>query len=259
MFDDNLKNPGAVPNNLPMDEPEDILSSAEKIANNSALDAGVLKPKAEEKDIFSDLNSNQNNNQSGAIFGEKNMYPNQNDYLNNNDVYSIKEPIGSRKGLLWIIIFVVLFILIVGSVWIYFAFINKAEIVDSFPLENNLEEVDDNIVDVNNQNNILDDNEQVIVNTEETLEKTEEEKTDSVIFGNKIDTDNDGLDDVKEYEIGTDPLNWDTDGDGLSDGDEFLVWKTNLLKADTDSDGYSDGMEIKNGYNPLGEGRLFEI
>ncbi len=38
---------------------------------------------------------------------------------------------------------------------------------------------------------------------------------------NSSDTDNDGLTDKKEVEIGTDPNNSDTDGDGMSDGDEF--------------------------------------
>ena len=37
------------------------------------------------------------------------------------------------------------------------------------------------------------------------------------------DTDNDGLPDLIEFELGTDPLHWDTDGDGLPDGYEVAM------------------------------------
>src|SRR3990167_7099027 len=68
------------------------------------------------------------------------------------------------------------------------------------------------------------------------------------------DTDQDGLDDGKEIELGTDSKEPDTDNDALSDGDEVLVWKTNPLSPDTDGDGFLDGAEIKNGYSPTGPG-----
>ncbi|HNU89793.1 MAG TPA: hypothetical protein PKJ11_00420 [bacterium] len=48
----------------------------------------------------------------------------------------------------------------------------------------------------------------------------------------------------------------DSDQDGLSDADEINIYGTNPLKSDTDGDGYLDGDEVKNGYNPLGEGSL---
>lgn len=48
-----------------------------------------------------------------------------------------------------------------------------------------------------------------------------------------IDVDNDGLPDKLEEALGTDPTKMDSDGDGYSDGDE-----------------------IKNGYNPLGDGKI---
>ena len=72
-----------------------------------------------------------------------------------------------------------------------------------------------------------------------------------------VDTDGDGLTDYQEVHIYlTDPLKADTDGDGLSDRDEVVVWHTDPLKADTDGDGYNDGDEVKNGFNPLGPGKL---
>lgn len=107
-----------------------------------------------------------------------------------------------------------------------------------------------------------------------------QQNNDQILFGQAVDSDKDGLDDVREKEIGTDPQKADTDGDGLSDGDEVIVYKTsplisdsdgdglsdgdevliwhsNPLNPDTDGDGYPDGTEVRNGYSPLGPGKLF--
>ncbi len=79
---------------------------------------------------------------------------------------------------------------------------------------------------------------------------------DAILFGELTDTDKDGLSDMRERELGTGVNSLDSDGDTVSDSDEVLVWKTNPLSSDTDGDSYPDGTEIKNGYNPLGPGRL---
>ena len=65
-------------------------------------------------------------------------------------------------------------------------------------------------------------------------------------FGNRDndDDDADGLSNVEERRLGTDPHNPDTDHDGLSDGQEVKVYHTNPLKVDTDGDGLSDGDEV---------------
>ena len=65
-----------------------------------------------------------------------------------------------------------------------------------------------------------------------------------------VDTDGDGLTDVRERELGTDPTRTDTDGDGLGDGYE-VAGGTNPLVADTDGDGLSDGLEAAYCSNPL--------
>jgi len=59
-----------------------------------------------------------------------------------------------------------------------------------------------------------------------------------------LDADNDGIDDVAEANLGTDPNNPDSDGDGLDDGAEVNEHNTDPTKADTDADGLSDGEEI---------------
>ena len=56
------------------------------------------------------------------------------------------------------------------------------------------------------------------------------------------DADKDGLKNLKEFKLGTDPKKADSDKDGLRDGDE-LASGNHPLKADTDRDGVKDGKE----------------
>ncbi len=67
------------------------------------------------------------------------------------------------------------------------------------------------------------------------------------------DTDEDGLSDGLEVlELETDPLDADSDDDGLEDGDEHLVTGTDPLDEDSDDDGLGDGQEIDvTGTDPL--------
>ncbi|MES2508192.1 MAG: hypothetical protein V4599_15925, partial [Verrucomicrobiota bacterium] len=65
------------------------------------------------------------------------------------------------------------------------------------------------------------------------------------------DTDGDGLKDGREVELGSHPLRADTDGDTLSDGEEaYASPPTNPLLADTDNDGAPDAWEVRTGFNP---------
>lgn len=66
------------------------------------------------------------------------------------------------------------------------------------------------------------------------------------------DTDNDGLSDPRETELGTDPNVTDTDGDGLADGEEVKTYSSDPLNVDTDGDGLDDGEEANRiGTNPV--------
>ena len=80
------------------------------------------------------------------------------------------------------------------------------------------------------------------------------------------DSDDDGLTDKKELELGTNPLKEDSDGDRLLDGEEVGTLKentklrtmraasrsfpTDLSNPDTDGDGVWDGTEVENNMNP---------
>ncbi len=117
------------------------------------------------------------------------------------------------------------------------------------------------------------------VNASTTADVVSKTKNDEILFGEQTDTDKDGIPDIHERELGTDPLdpdtdhdgltdgeeiniyktnptNPDTDGDGLTDGEEVKKWHTDPLNPDSDHDGYPDGKEVRNGYNPLGPGKL---
>lgn len=58
------------------------------------------------------------------------------------------------------------------------------------------------------------------------------------------DSDGDGIPDLQEVLLGTDPDNPDTDDDGISDGDEINVWGSDPLNMDTDDDLLYDGGEL---------------
>lgn len=59
------------------------------------------------------------------------------------------------------------------------------------------------------------------------------------------DSDNDGLTNPEETQLGTDPYNPDTDSDGLNDGEEVNTYQTDPNESDTDNDGLKDGDEVK--------------
>ena len=78
-----------------------------------------------------------------------------------------------------------------------------------------------------------------------------------------LDDDNDGLSDLVEAELKTDPTMVDTDGDGLTDYFEVntsftacgsgvcITDYSSAIESDSDGDGISDKFEHENGLNPL--------
>jgi len=57
------------------------------------------------------------------------------------------------------------------------------------------------------------------------------------------DDDNDGLTDLVEATLGTDPFDVDTDDDGLTDGDEVLIWGSDPRVGDSDLDAVPDATD----------------
>lgn len=87
---------------------------------------------------------------------------------------------------------------------------------------------------------------------------TETEEAVQVVEQPK-DSDEDGLSDEEEKQLGIDSGSVDSDNDGLFDREEVKVYKTDPIKPDTDGDGHKDGDEVRGGYNPNGPGKLYEI
>ncbi|HEX9669970.1 MAG TPA: hypothetical protein VGC93_10850 [Thermoanaerobaculia bacterium] len=63
------------------------------------------------------------------------------------------------------------------------------------------------------------------------------------------DSDGDGLTNLDEVGLGTDPTRRDSDGDGIDDAAEALG-ATDPLDPDSDDDGFADGFEILRGSSP---------
>lgn len=238
MFDDiNVNSVGGVPRNLPVNEPDDIFAAtdAPEVSPSSAISAGKLQPKASLPPMsapsLSELSEpvlpNRGEPKVQAI-------PEELSRLN-----KIKNPTFAKNIMILFIVLVGIGILGGGSWFIYTVLVDKSEDVGEFGLPNNIG---------------------TIKTEEKSTTPTPEENTDeAVLFGEPVDSDSDNLTDSQEKELGTNPNDWDTDNDEVSDGDEVLVWKSDPLKLDTDGDGYLDGAEIKNGYNPIGPGKIFDI
>ncbi len=66
-----------------------------------------------------------------------------------------------------------------------------------------------------------------------------------------VDADGDGLTNLREYQLDTEPRGVDSDGDGIPDADE-VTRGTAPLNTDSDDDGIGDGVEINQiGTSPL--------
>lgn len=87
----------------------------------------------------------------------------------------------------------------------------------------------------------------------------EDDQEDSTSRPTILDSDGDGLTNAEELDAGTLANNPDSDSDGLGDREEVKVYETDPRDADTDNDSFLDGQEVAGGYNPNGEGRLFQV
>ncbi len=253
MFDEPNASGGQPPQNLPM-EPVDMFSGvdvpqdatpeqqpAQAVAGMTggadALSAGVLKRKAP------DAPSGVTQSNQSASFSYGASQPGANQPLG----YPAKEPVIGRI-ILFVLTGLVIVGLAIGGWWVYSRFFKKApattptQTEQTTPAPTTPEPTTPVVT--------------TPAPTEATSGISNEIKNDTVLFGESVDTDRDSLPDTQEQQLGTSASIADTDKDGLSDGEEVLVWKTNPLNPDTDGDGYVDGDEVRNGYNPLGPGKL---
>ena len=95
-----------------------------------------------------------------------------------------------------------------------------------------------------------------VKNVETEKEPEEKETPEEEPLSPPSDTDNDGLSDLEELELGSNPRIIDTDLDGLDDYSEARIYRSNPVRRDTDGDSYDDGVEVQNGYSPTGPGKL---
>ena len=280
MFDDHAQaaSDGQTPQNLPfVDEPDDMFSGTDAAppvapppavapampdeapaaappASPTALGAGVLKPKVpaapgpmDAMPVAPGSETLDVPVQPPAAAPRAPQIP---EIPQGN--YDLKEPSLSRGIMTFIIVIVVIVIIGGGGWWIYASFVKDQHVAPGFDQVSPTSQVD--VVDPG-----FDEPEVPVArDIEDGPTDVPVDADELILFGEPIDTDGDGLDDVRESDLGTDPRNWDSDADNLSDGDEVIIWKTDPKNADTDGDSYSDGEEVKGGYNPAGPGKFFE-
>jgi|GEM_PF-664642 hypothetical protein len=225
MFDEQPQNGGSVPpSNLPV-EPTDMLSG---------VDTGTPDPAVMPPQIPNALSSGLLKPKNTSVAPSPSMFP-ETTLPGMSAVTPTSQPI-LGKIILAILLVVLLVLLGFGGWWLFNRIKNSSPQITG-----------------TTKSNVV----PAVVVTPTTSQSTKS-KTDTVLFGSNstVDSDNDGLTDQEETQLGANLNNPDVDGDGLSDGDEVKTWHTNPLVADTDGDGFTDGMEIMNGYNPNGPGKL---
>lgn len=236
MFDDiPTKNP-APPSNLPT-EPEDMFAAVEPNTATeevpTALDVGILHKK-------------------NSMPPRMQIAPQDLQETG----YATSDPVLGK--ILKVIIFLVIAAVVGYGAWRIYAFVNSSDTdkTTSVPAVTTPTTTDEQDAEETADTSL----EQNTGETQDTPSSTVTQATTTgaqIVVDEWIDTDKDGLTDTREEEMATNSLKPDTDDDGLTDGDEVFIWKTNPLNPDTDGDSYADGEEVKNGYNPLGPGKLF--
>jgi hypothetical protein len=288
MFDDQNKvsTGGQTPGNLPMGEPEDIFSGS--VDNDtpaidvapSAVDAGILQAKSPEpimaqtKPEVSPIIPQQQFPSQGQ---PQPVQPVQAQPIQSQPVammtppdidlppvpqdiqqpvtYAMKEP--NFGKIIFIIFISILFLgsLLYGAWYYYTNYMVEERVGDGDGI------IAEDIIDIDILPEYIEEKveDEVISTSSEDIVESVDEIDSEVLFGDVVDTDEDGLDDLTEKELGTDERNWDTDGDLLSDSEEVNIWKTDPKNPDTDGDSYLDGQEVRAGYNPMGSGLLSEF
>lgn len=237
MFDDIPQKNSAPPENLPT-EPMDMFAGIENghevipgTSGPSAVDAGILKKKT-----------------SSAV---QSLPPGMNELSGG---YAVRGPVLGK------VIMVIIILAIAGGAgygsWRLYSYLNSGDGTVAPAANNSAVTGDTQTPPVQTPDASPTDTASGTVVAPATTSAETDMNQDEILFGEPIDTDKDGLDDVREEELGTNMTKIDTDSDNLNDGDEVLIWKTDPKNPDTDGDSYLDGDEVTHGYNPLGPGKL---
>lgn len=162
-----------------------------------------------------------------------------------------------HKRMIWLGLIVVLLIILGAGYYFY----NKIYIKSDIVTPPQLEAINETTNKQAQEENQLNDEVVEIIATSTSTSTVNNIDSPEPIVNKQVitDTDGDGLTDEEEVTLETNINEPDTDGDGLFDREEVKVYKTNPLNPDTDGDGFTDGQEVKGGYNPNGEGKLFEF
>jgi len=234
--------------------------------NNSATNIGSIKPEPKDAGQFSDNKNNQKIEPVTGGLPKKSVEDifsetDKNIGLEKPELFKTKvlasqesgdnyeeRNVSRKENVKKIVIFAIMIGGLLAGVLIIFWGLSKFSFVPMVQ-----ENEDRYNINENESNNQVIGGENNYENTKDTAEefKSEENKP--------LDTDDDGLTDEEEKELGTDINNVDTDDDGLFDREEVKVYQTDPLNADTDGDGYLDGEEVKEGNDPKGEGKLLKL
>jgi hypothetical protein len=236
MFDDLEQNDQNKENQIPRAK-TDISGN---ISDDSHLfNKEVKKDNKNIDDIFSDID----NLKKPAPLQPK-IQDNQGDF--NNDNLGISDSVNNIKKFFTLgAIFIVLALIIVGGFWLVNKFLPKSGII----INEEISEEGDVVQNEEGDNNNNIENNNVEISDEVEIIEDDINK----------DTDQDGLTDIEEKELGLNFEKVDSDEDGLFDREEVKIYRTDPLNKDSDGDGYTDGAEVKGGYNPKGDGKLFEL
>ncbi|OGF27814.1 hypothetical protein A2331_06940 [Candidatus Falkowbacteria bacterium RIFOXYB2_FULL_34_18] len=229
--------------------------------NSTQISPPATPPLINQGDISKHKNEHEDKQEIEDIFADiekadtlkiKNT---QNGFKKEEDVSNNKKE--SIKKILFLLSFLIIFILIIGGFFLAYklVFNNKQE-EQQIPFEDLKEEN----APIESMQNTSTNQKQVQI--EPLSGQTEQKnKENEIIESSKalLDTDQDGLTDEEELGLGLNINKNDSDDDGLFDREELRVYKTDPLNKDTDGDGYLDGAEVKNGFNPNGAGRLYDI
>ncbi len=174
------------------------------------------------------------------------------------DIYGGRSIMDNK--ILLVILSIIGLMAIGGAVWAAVYYFSNNRVVAPTNINQNINtDLNTNVETNTNVNTEVNTNEDINANVDLNTNENTNEVNTNVSVG--IDSDNDGLSDEEEKQLGTNHNNFDTDGDGLVDRVEVKIYLSDPLKKDTDSDGYNDGEEVINGYDPTktGGARLYDV